>query len=89
METRFQNQKGEQIMNCLLCKGKMKEQTTNFMTDIDNCFIIVKNVPSLVCSQCGEVSYTDEVAAKLERIVKAVRQAVSEVAIVNFQDSVA
>ena len=31
----------------------------------------------------------DEVAAKLERIVKAVRKAVSEVAIVNYQDSVA
>lgn len=76
-------------MNCFLCKGTLKEQTTNFMTDVDNCFIIVKNVPSLVCPQCGEVSYTDEVAAKLERIVKAVRQAVSEVAIVNYQDSVA
>lgn len=32
---------------------------------------------------------SDEVAAKLERIVKAVRKAVSEVAIVNYQDSVA
>ena len=49
----------------------------------------MKNVPSQVCSQCGEVSYSDEVAAKLERIVKAVRKAVSEVAIVNYQDSVA
>ncbi len=76
-------------MSCFLCKGTLRKQTTNFMTDIDNCFIIIKNVPSLVCSQCGEISYTDDVAAKLERIVKAVRQAVSEVAIVNFQDSVA
>lgn len=49
----------------------------------------MKNVPSQVCSQCGEVSYSDEVSAKLERIVRAVRKAVSEVAIVNYQDSVA
>lgn len=71
-------------MNCFFCKGDLKEQTTNFMTELDNCFIIVKNVPSLVCAQCGEVSYTDEVAARLESIVKAARQAVSEVAIVNY-----
>ena len=67
-------------MKCFLCKGDLQEQTTNFMIDVDNCFIIVKNVPSRVCSQCGEVSYSD---------VKAVRKAVSEVAIVNYQDSVA
>ena len=76
-------------MNCFLCKGTLEEKTTNFMADVDNCFIIVKNVPSRVCSQCGEVSYSDEVAAKLERIVKAVRKDVSEVDIVNYQDRVA
>ncbi len=76
-------------MSCFFCKGMLQEQTSNFMVDVDNCFIIVKNVPSRVCSQCGEISYTDEVADKLERIVKEVRKAVSEVAIVNYQDSVA
>jgi YgiT-type zinc finger domain-containing protein len=89
MGRRFRNQKGESGMKCFLCKGELQEATTNFMIDVDNCFIIVKNVPSQVCSQCGEVSYSDEVAARLERIVKAVRKAVSEVAIVNYQDSVA
>lgn len=76
-------------MTCLLCKSQLEEQLTNFMIDVDNCYIIVKNAPSQVCSQCGEVSYPDEVAQKLERIVKGVRRAVSEVAIVNYQDSVA
>ena len=76
-------------MKCFLCKGQLEERLTNFMIDVDNCLIIVKNGPAQVCSQCGEVSYSDEVGAKLERIVKAVRKAVSEVAIVNYQDSVA
>lgn len=67
----------------------LEEKKTNFMIDIDNCFIIIKNVPSYVCAQCGEVSYSDEVAASLERIVKKVRTAVSEIAVVNYQDSVA
>lgn len=71
-------------MNCFYCKSECKEQLTNFMTEVDHCFIIVKNVPSLVCPQCGEVSYSDEVAGRLESIVKAARQAVSEVAIITY-----
>lgn len=43
-------------MKCFLCKGELREQHINFMIDVDNCFIIVKNVPSQVCSQCGEAS---------------------------------
>lgn len=76
-------------MNCFMCKGTLEEKKTNFMVDIDDCFIIVRGVPSYVCAQCGEVSYSDEVAASLERIVAKVRDAVSEIAIVNYQDSVA
>lgn len=28
-------------MKCFLCKGELREQLTNFMIDVDNCFIIV------------------------------------------------
>ena len=42
-------------MKCFLCKGELREQHINFMIDVDNCFIIVKNVPSQVCSQRGGV----------------------------------
>ena len=75
-------------MKCFLCKEEFREQLTNFMIDVDNCFIIVKNVPSQECGQCGEASYSDEVAAKLERIVRAVRKAASEVVIINYQRGV-
>ena len=59
-------------MKCFLCKGQLEEQLTNFMIDVDNCCIIVKNVPSQVCGQCGEVSYSDEVAAKLGELEAAI-----------------
>lgn len=49
-------------MNCFMCKGKLEEKNTTFMVELDNCIIIIKNVPSLVCEQCGEVSYSNEVA---------------------------
>lgn len=46
-------------MNCFMCKGKLEEKNTTFMVELDNCIIIIKNVPSLVCEQCGEVLYSN------------------------------
>ena len=46
-----------------MCKGKLENKNTTFMVELDNCIIIIiKNVPSQVCKQCGEVSYSKEVA---------------------------
>ncbi len=69
---------------CFLCKGDLENKLTTFMVDLDHCIVIVRNVPSLVCTQCGEVSYSDEVAEQLERIVDGVRGSMTEVAIVNY-----
>ena len=49
----------------------------------------VKNVPAMVCEQCGEAYYTDEVAEKLERIVEKMRTFVKEVAVVEYEKAAA
>ena len=46
--------------------------------------MIVRNVPTLVCQQCGEKAYTDEVAAVLETIVNKAREMLTEIAVVNY-----
>jgi len=69
---------------CFMCKGHMENKLTTFMVDVGNCIIIVRNVPSQVCTQCGEVSYTDEVAEQLERIVSTLRDSMTEIAVVNY-----
>lgn len=76
-------------MNCFFCKGKIEDKPTTYVSDFENCVVIVRNVPSQVCSQCGEVSYSYEVAEQLEKIVNAARSLVSEVTIVNYNDKVA
>jgi len=77
-------------MNCFMCKGKLCDKTSSFMVDLGNCIIIVKNVPSQVCSQCGETSYRDDIARQLEKIVNAVKATViTEIAVVNYSDKVA
>ena len=62
-------------MNCFFCKGNLVDGTTTFMTEIDGCAIIIKNVPAKICSQCGEASYSDEVAKNLKKLLtRCVRQ---------------
>lgn len=69
---------------CFYCKGEMKDSFCNYMVDLDGRFIIIKNVPCHKCSQCGEVSYSGEVVAKIEGIVKKLKEALTEVAIVEY-----
>jgi YgiT-type zinc finger domain-containing protein len=73
-----------------MCKGKMQDGYSTFTMDLGDCIIIIKNVPSRICGQCGEVSYTDEVSRRLEQIVNAIRQTiVTEIAVVNYTEKVA
>ena len=77
-------------MKCFFCKGTLEENTTKFIVDLGECVVIVKNVPAMVCKQCGEKSFDDETMEQLEKIVDAVRNSlVREVAIVEYTDKVA
>ena len=76
-------------MKCFMCKGSLVDKLTTFMVDTDKCIIIVKNVPSQVCNQCGESSYDNEVAKQLEKIVDSLRMSITEIAVVNYADKAA
>ena len=72
-------------MICFMCKGSMQDGVSNFITDMSKCIIIIKNVPSRICNQCGEVSYSDETAKRLEDIVHTLTEPVStEIAVVSY-----
>lgn len=76
-------------MTCFYCKGDMLDSTTTYVEDLGNCIIIIRNVPCLKCSQCGEVSYNGTVLKQLEKIVDQLKNSLTEVAIVNYKPSVA
>jgi YgiT-type zinc finger domain-containing protein len=68
----------------------MQDGFSTFTSDLGNCIIIIKNVPSKVCGQCGEVSYTGEVARRLEQIVNSLRHNfAAEIAVVNYPENAA
>lgn len=77
-------------MSCFMCKGDLESKNTTFMVELDNCIIIIiKNVPSQVCRQCGEVSYSNDVAKQLEKLVNSVRNAITEITVINYTEKVA
>lgn len=67
-----------------MCKGHLVDKSTTFLADLGDCIVIVKNVPSQVCTQCGEVSYSNEVARKLESIINLLRRSSTEIAVINY-----
>jgi len=76
-------------MTCFMCKGDLENKNTTFMVELGSCIVIIKNVPSQVCRQCGEVSYSNEVAKKLEELVNSVRNAITEITVINYTEKVA
>ncbi len=76
-------------MTCFMCKGELENKNTTFMIELDNSIIIIKNVPSQVCRQCGEVSYSDEVAKQLEKLINSVRNKITEFTVINYTEKVA
>ena len=76
-------------MTCFLCKGHIEDKLTTFMVDIENCIVIIKNVPSKVCDQCEETFHNDYVMGQLEQITDTLRNDMTEIAVVNYVEYVA
>jgi len=77
-------------MTCFMCKGHVQEDFSTFTTDMGGCVVVIKNVPSFVCGQCGEISYNDKVARRLEQIVNNITGTASaEIAVVSYSEKAA
>ena len=71
---------------CSYCRGKeLKESTTTYVAVLGDYTIIIKNVPCLECTQCGEKYYTDEVMQNIERIVTKAKDLNSEFFVAEYK----
>jgi len=59
---------------CPLCKGEKMPGTTTFTVDLGFGVLVVRDVPALVCSQCGADWIINDVAAYLETVVENARR---------------
>ena len=71
-------------MNCFYCKGRLKDSFTTHVVKMENCIIIVKNVPCTECVQCGATFFDNDVAMLLEKTIKEMKSAITEIAIINY-----
>ena len=58
----------ENLGRCPLCGGEKQPGTTTFAADLKFGVVVVREVPALVCTKCGDAWIDDPVAAKLENI---------------------
>jgi len=74
-----------ELGRCPLCGGEKEPGTTTFTVDLSFGVLVVRDVPALVCSQCGEAWIEDEVAAKLEALVADARRRQSVVEVTRWE----
>lgn len=77
-------------MKCYKCAAEAVEKKTNYIVDLgQGGIIIIRNVPSFVCPDCGEVMYTAPVAKKLEHLVESARNSLMEIVVMSYTDHAA
>jgi YgiT-type zinc finger domain-containing protein len=59
---------------CPSCGGKKEPGTATFTADFGVGVVVVRDVPAIVCSQCGAEWIDDAIAEKLEKIVERARE---------------
>ena len=73
---------------CNMCfsDNKIKTKTT-FTVEYKGNIIVVCGVPCLECPVCGEVTFTDEVSARLENIVNEAKSLLQKISIIEYSDA--
>lgn len=74
---------------CPICGAAHDPGTTLFSVDLGGGVVVVRDVPAMVCSQCGEAIIDDDVAARLEAIVNRARDEHAEIAVIHWPDAAA
>ena len=75
----------ENFSRCPLCGGEKQPGTTTFAVDFKFGVVVVRDVPALVCTKCGDAWIDDPVAAKLESVVGQARRKQAVVEVTQWQ----
>jgi YgiT-type zinc finger domain-containing protein len=65
-----------------VCEGTLQEGFSTFAADMGGCIVVIKNVPSRVCGQCGE---PNGIIRRLEQIVQNIIASTTiEIAVLGY-----
>jgi len=70
---------------CMFCRSDtVKQSVTTHVVNYKGNVIVIKNVPCVECTQCGERYFEDDVAEKLEKMVSLAKQLMQEIAVLDY-----
>lgn len=76
-------------MECFKCSGNLEEKLINYVVNLENTIIIVKNVPARVCTNCNEQYFDDTTSENIEKIVNQLKDLSAEITVVNYKEKIA
>ena len=54
---------------CSCCYGKLTQGITDFMVNMGNEIVVIKNVPALICDSCGEKYFSADVSRRIDIVM--------------------
>lgn len=72
---------------CAVCGGPMTNDKVLFAVELGTGVLVVRNVPALVCTRCGEQWFSDETTQKLEQLADDARRRGAEVEVITLPDA--
>ncbi len=62
----------------------MEKDKSTYFAELNDCYVIIENVPCFKCSQCGEIVYSASVMEKIENILENVQKIASKIFIMDY-----
>lgn len=73
-------------MKCMSCKTEgMITSNTTYFAHLNNCYVIIENVPCKKCEQCGEEFFAVSVMEKIDDILEKIENIASKIFIMDYQ----
>ena len=54
---------------CNVCQGRLQKKTIAYSQMIEDRPVIIENVPTWICEQCGETYYDPDVVERIQSII--------------------
>jgi len=70
-------------MECEFCGGNTREQLTTYTGKTKTAVIVVKNIKTHKCSQCGEEFYEEAEAELISQIIQKIKDIPLELAVTD------
>lgn len=69
---------------CAICGGEMMPERVLFAVELGAGVLVVRNVPALVCTRCGEQWFADDITQKLEQLAADARARGAELEVITL-----